>query len=219
MDRLNNYYGNGLRFYLRAKNNNDAFVFTNSVQVMRYWLTNESELLENAMAELAAVTVNSSYPFHIYARYIAARLYYAHSKGDATDKIMAEASRYYSSFLSRNGSGNADFELIMTEALILTNHYSEASDYIKKGKSRLAPVKRGRENENLFGPWEKMVNSKRNMSLKDILPPPKANLNTTSPSSPLSKRYYAILSLLAASKTKRTNFADLIRETGFYRLS
>ncbi|HZI54444.1 MAG TPA: hypothetical protein VFD56_12095, partial [Chitinophagaceae bacterium] len=91
MDRLNNYYGDGLRFYLREKNDNEAFVFSNSIQVLRYWLTNNSELLENAMAELAAITVNSSYPSHIYARYMAARLYYAHSKGEAIDKIMAEA--------------------------------------------------------------------------------------------------------------------------------
>jgi len=219
MDRLNNYYGNGLRFYLRAKNNNEAFVFSNSIQVLRYWLTNNSELLENAMAELAAISVNSSYPPHIYARYIAARLYYAHSKGDPIDKIIAEAARYYGGFLSRNGSSNPDFELIIAEALILTNHYPEASDYIKKGKSRLAPVKRGHENENPFSPWEKMVNSKRNTTLKGIMPVPKTNLNTTTPSSPLTRRYFAILSLLAASKTKRTDFAELIRETGFYRLS
>ena len=173
MDRLNNYYGDGLRFYLRAKNDNEAFVFSNSIQVLRYWLTNNSELLENAMAELAAITVNSSYPSHIYARYIAARLYYAHSKGEAIDKIMAEAARYHSAFLSRNGSNNPDFELIMTEALILTNHYPEANDYIKKGKSRLTPFKKGHDHENPFGPWEKMVNSKRNTTLKVIMPPSK----------------------------------------------
>jgi len=219
MDRLNNYYGDGLRFYLREKNDNEAFVFSNSIQVLRYWLTNNSELLENAMAELAAITVNSSYPSHIYARYMAARLYYAHSKGEAIDKIMAEATRYHSAFLSRNGSNNPDFELIMTEALILTNHYPEANDYIKKGKSRLTPFKKGQEHENPFGPWEKMVNSKRNTTLKVIMPPSKTGANNAFPSSPLTKRYFAILSLLAASKTKRTNLDDLIQETGFYRLS
>jgi len=219
MDRLNNYYGDGLRFYLRAKNNNEAFIFSNSIHVLRYWLTNNSEMLENAMADMAAITVNNSYPSHIYARYIAARLYYAHNKGEAIEKIMADAARYYSAFLSRNGSANPDFELIITEALILTNHYIEGNDYIKKGKSRLPTPKKGHDNENLFGLWEKMINSKRNTTLKAIITPTKTNLSVAFSSSPLTKRYYAILNLLAASKTKRTNFTDLIQETGFYRLS
>jgi len=219
MDRLNGYYSDGLRFYLRAKSNNEALVFSNSVQVLRYWLANSPELLEDAMFRMGAVNVNNSYPTHIYARYIAARLYYAHSKGDPIDKIIGEASRYYSSFLLRNGSSNPDFELIMTEALILTNHYSEASEYIKRGKSRLTLGRKIHSGENPFGPWEKMIIGKRNMTLKAIMPPSKTTLSAVSSSSPLTKRYYAILNLLAASKTKRTNFADLIRETGFYRLS
>ena len=219
MDRLNGYYGDGLRFYLRAKNTNEAYIFSNSVQALRYWLTNNSDLLEDAMIKMAAVTVNSSYPSHIYGRYIAARLYYAHSKGDPIDKIIGEASRYYSTFLLRNGSSNPEFELIMTEALILTNHYSEASEYIKRGKSRLALGRKNHAGENPFSPWEKMVIGKRNMTLKAIMPPSKTTLTAASSSSPLTKRYFTILNLLAASKTKRTNFSDLIRETGFYRLT
>jgi len=205
MDRLNGYYSDGLRFYLRAKSNNEALIFSNSVQVLRYWLTNSPELMEDAMIKMGAVNVNNSYPTHIYARYIAARLYYAHSKGDPIDKIIGEASRYYSSFLVRNGSSNPDFELIMAEALILTNHYSEASEYIKRGKSRLTPGRKSHAGDNPFSPWEKMIIGKRNMTLKAIMPPSKTNLSVVSSSSPLTKRYHAILHLLAGSKTKRTN--------------
>ena len=46
MDRLNDFYGDGLRYYLRAKNTNEAMIFTHSLQVFRYWLTNNSELIE-----------------------------------------------------------------------------------------------------------------------------------------------------------------------------
>jgi hypothetical protein len=168
MDRLNGYYSEGLRFYLRAKSNNEALVFSNSVQVLRYWLTNSPELLEDAMFRMGTVTVNNSYPTHIYARYIAARLYYAHSKGEPIDKIIGEASRYYSNFLLRNGNSNPDFELIITEALVLTNHYSEASEYIKRGKSRLALGGKAHAGENQFSPWEKMIIGKRNMTLKAL---------------------------------------------------
>ncbi|MEP7375371.1 MAG: hypothetical protein ABI675_18365 [Chitinophagaceae bacterium] len=219
MDRLNGYYGDGLRLYLRAKNNNEASIFANSIQVFRYWLTYETEQVETAMSAIRAITVTNSFPPHIFARYIGARLYYSHIKGEAIDKIMAEASKYYMASISRSGILSSDFELIVTEALILTNHYTEGREYIKKGRSRLSGTKKSAENENLFSFWEKMINSKKNTALKAILAPPKPNLNPVLSISPLTKRYYTILNWVATFKTKSTNFSDLIRETGFYRLS
>jgi hypothetical protein len=219
MDRLNGYYGDGLRLYLRAKNNNEAIVFANSIQVFRHWLTYETEQVEAAMSAIRAITATNSFPPHIFARYIAARLYYAHIKGEAIDKITAEASKYYMASISRSGILSSDFELIVTEALILTNHYTEGKEYIKKGRSRLSGTKKSAENENLFSFWEKMINSKRNTALKVILAPPKPNLNPVLSISPLTKRYYTLLNWVATFKTKSKNFSDLIRETGFYRLS
>ena len=219
MDRLNGYYGDGLRLYLRAKNNNEAIVFANSIQVFRHWLTYETEQVEAAMSAIRTITATNSFPPHIFARYIAARLYYAHIKGEAIDKITAEASKYYMASISRSGILSSDFELIVTEALILTNHYTEGREYIKKGRSRLSGTKKSAENENLFSFWEKMINSKRNTALKVILAPPKPNLNPVLSISPLTKRYYTLLNWVATFKTKSSNFSALIRETGFYRLS
>ncbi len=219
MDRLNGYYGDGLRLYLRAKNSIEAIVFANSVQILRYWLAYDIEQVETAMTEIRGITVTNSVPPHIYARYIAARIYYAHIKGEAIDKIMAEASKYYMASISRSGILNSDFELIVTEALILTNHYAEGKEYIKKGRSRLAGTKKSAENENLFSFWEKMINSKRNSALKAIITPPKPNLNPVLSISPLTKRYYTILNWVATFKTKSSNFSSLIAETGFFRLS
>lgn len=219
MDRLNGYYGDGLRLYLRAKNNNEAMVFANSIQVFRYWLTYETKQVETAMSAIRTITATNSFPPHIFARHTAARLYYAHIKGEAIDKIMAEASKFYMASISRSGILNSDFELIVTEALILTNHYTEAKEYIKKGRSRLSGTKKSAENENLFSFWEKMINSKRNTALKAILTTPKPNLNPVLSISPLTKRYYTILNWVATFKTKTNNYSDLIRETGFYRLS
>ena len=161
MDRLNGYYGDGLRLYLRAKNNHEAIVFANSMLVFRYWLTYETDQVEAAMSAIKAITSTNSFPPHIYARYIAARLYYAHIKGEPIDKITAEASKFYMASISRSGILSSDFELIVTEALILTNHYTEGKEYIKKGRSRLSGTKKCAENENLFSFWEKMINSKR----------------------------------------------------------
>lgn len=219
MDRLNGYYGDGLRLYLRARNTTEAIVFANSVLIFRYWLTYEVEQVEAAMSALRAITVTNSIPPHIFARYIAARLFYAHIKGEAIDKIMAEASKYYLASISRSGILNSDFELIVTEALILTNHFTEGKEYIKKGRSRLAGTKKSAENENMFSFWEKMINSKRNTALKVILAPPKPNLNPVLSISPLTKRYYTLLNWVATFKTKSSNFSALINETGFFRLS
>jgi len=219
MDRLNSYYGEGLRLYLRAKNTTEAIVFANSIQVFRYWLTCDTEQVEASMSAIRNITATNSFPPHIFARYIAARLYYAHLKGESIDKITAETSKYYMASISRSSILNSDFELIVTEAFVLTNHYNEGKDYIKKGRSRLAGTRKSAENENLFSFWEKMINSKRNTAIKLILAPPKPNLNPVLSISPLTKRYYTLLNCLATNKSKSSNFSALIRETGFYRFS
>lgn len=219
MDRLNDYYGNGLRYYLRAKNTNEAIIFTHSVQVLRYWLTGDTGMLEKEMAAMSAINVNFNYPPHIMARYIAARLYHAHAKNEAIDKILSDASRFYTSSVSKSGSNNIDFELITLEALILTNHYAEAGEYIKKGKSRLAAMKKGNEVETQFTVWEKIVNNRRNTTIKAILAIPKQNLSIGILSSPLTKKYHTLLQMMTYSRSHKINFTELIEETGFTRLT
>lgn len=219
MDRLNGYYGDGLRFYLRSRNSNEAIVFANSVWVLRYWLINNNEMLEKAMAVISGINVNNSYPSHILARYIAARIYHAHIKGETLDRILADASRFYSAAVSKSGNSHPDFELIIAEALILTNHYPQASEYIKRGKSRLATLKKNQESENQISFWEKIVNKKRNTSINAILATPKPNMAAALSSSPLTKKYHTLLYLMANSRSKKANHADVVRETGFIRLS
>ena len=218
MDRLNDFYGDGLRYYLRAKNTNEAMIFTHSLQVFRYWLTNNSELIEKNMAALAPVSISNNYPSHILARYIAARLFYTHFKGEIPDKILTEAAKYSTAISSRSDPPDCDFDLIVGEALILTNQYFEGNDYIRRGKSKLSVSNNRFNNENPFAIWEKIVNSKRNTALKVITTPLKPNRNNLLFTSPLTKRYFTLLSLSADSKTKK-NIAELLRETGFNRLS
>lgn len=219
MDRLNGYYGEGLRFYQRSKNTNEAIVFANSVQVLRYWLTGNNELLEKAMAAMSAINVNNSYPPHIMGRYIAARLYHAHIKGEALDRILADAGRFYSAVVSKNGNSATDFESVIAEALILTNHYNEGSEYIRKGKSRLSLIKRNQELEAQFNIWEKIVNKKRNSTIKAIITVPKSGAALPVPASPLTKKYFTILHMINDNRQGRVNFAELISETGFIRLA
>jgi hypothetical protein len=219
MDRLNGYYGEGLRYYLRAKNNNEARVFTYSLQVFRYWLSNDAELIEKNMAALASVSMTINYPSHILARYIAARLYYANYKADIPDKILADAAKYYAAINARSETPDPDFDLIVGEALILTNHVAEGSEYIRRGKSKLAGLPGSTGTENFFNTWEKILNSRKNTLSKVITSPLKSNRSSYIYTSPLNKRYFNLVRLSADSKAKKNNVPELLRETGFIRLS
>jgi hypothetical protein len=218
MDRLNTYYGDGLRYYLRSKNSAEAIIFAHSLLVFRYWLTGNSELVEKNMAILSSVPVSINFPSHILARYIAARLFYTHSKGDIPDKILTEASKYYSVISSRTDQFDPDFDLIIGEALILTNHYGEGAEYIRRGKSKLPGSKNNFGNENPFTIWEKLISNRRTTALKAINTALKPGKNILLFTSPLTKKYFTLLSLSADSKTRKNNIEELLLETGFNRL-
>jgi hypothetical protein len=216
MDRLNSYYGDGLRYYLRAKNTNEALVFAHSLQVFRYWLTNAAGLIEKSMSILGSVPININYPSHILARYVAAKLYFANFNGDIPDKILAEATKYYTALSSRSEPLEHEFDLIVGEALILTNHPAEGNEYIRRGKSKLA-TSRISNAENPFIFWERIITSKKGNSLKAITSSLKAHRHNFPLTSPLCKRYFTLLNLSADSKSKKNNVTDLLLETGFNR--
>ena len=138
MDHLNDYYGNGLRYYIRANTGNEARLFANALMVMRYWLTENTELLEKHIVEMNTIPVHQTYASHILGRYIAARIYYANAKNEAIDKILIDATKYHVAIMTNRGNNfpsYPDFELSVCEALVLTNQYEEAMEYIRRGKS------------------------------------------------------------------------------------
>ena len=218
MDRLNHYYGEGLRYYLRAKNNNEARVFNGAIQVMRHWLSNNAELTEKNMSALASVPMTINYPPHILARSIAARLYYAHFKSEIPDRILADAAKYYVSINSRVEVPEPDFDLIVGEALILTNHLQEGNEFIRRGKSRLL-FGQPPGYDNLFQIWERIANARKNSHARVAANPLKVNRVQIISGSPLNKKYFTLLNLGAENRSQKYNMAELVRETGFKRLS
>lgn len=218
MDKLNDYYGDGLRYYLRAKNTNEAMIFAYSLQVFRYWLTNNIELIEKNMAILIAVPISINYPSHILGRYIAAKLFYTNFKGEIPDKVLAEATKYYTALSSRSELIDHDFDLIVGEALVLTNHPVEGGEYIRRGKSKLSVSKNNLHNENPFIAWERIISTKKS-TLKTITTQLKPSRSYHSFTSPLSKKYFTLLNLAWDSRTKKNNISQLIIETGFSRFS
>ncbi len=134
MDRLNDYYGEGLKYYTRAKNTNEAFLFTYSIQVFRYWLTNNQRLMEKAMGNLSNIPITTNYPSHLLARYIAAKLYYAHAMTEPADKILAETSKHYAGITSKNDPLNADFEIIIGRSAYPNSSLQRGTRIYSSGK-------------------------------------------------------------------------------------
>lgn len=217
MDRLNGYYGEGLRYYLRAKNNNEAKVFVYAIQVFRHWLSNEDEQTEKFMSLLSGIPMTVNYPPHILARSIAARLYYANFRNEIPDRILQDAAKYYISLKAKTDNPDPEFDLIIGEALILTNHLSEGLEYIRRGRSNQSPT-RNSGYEPLFAFWEKFAGGRKNSSTKIIINPSRVNRGLIV-YSPLYKKYLGLLTMATDHRAKKTNLAELARETGFIRLS
>jgi hypothetical protein len=221
MDRLNDYYGEGLRHYLRAKNTEEGKLFAHSMQVLRYWLTKNTTELVSHMAEISSIHVKGEFPAHILGRYIASKIYHAHVKNEPIDNILAEAKRFHGGIKAvREDSPFSfpDFELIICEALLLTENYEEGAEYIWHGKTYLSDS--GQDKNTLFNLWEDLAGSKKDYKNKKG--------KNTSEKQPFyysfSKKYNTIIELLAIASGKKGNtnsdnqLSELISETGYKRL-
>jgi hypothetical protein len=213
MDRLNGYYGDGLRHYVRGKNTNEARIFAHSLQVFRYWLTRNVESMEKHISEISSISVSQNYPPHILGRLIAARLFYADIKNESIDRILAEAKKYNTIIKISHGNSFFDFELIVCEALILTDHAEEASDYMPQNKSYFSGTA-----SSPFVLWEDILKKK---SYKDKTR--NNNPITYSVNYHLTKRYTTLVRHFfnRVQKSKRASrnvqLGDLVKETGFLR--
>jgi hypothetical protein len=224
MDRLNSYYGDGLRHYLREKNTDEAKIFAHSLQIFRHWLTNNIESMDKHITKILSISVSQNFPSHILGRFIAARFYYANAKGETIEKILAEAKKYHTIINITRGiafPAIPDFELIVCEALILTGHYEEAKEYIWKNKGFYAGEANSNITDSPFRLWENILKNSNLYKYKDKLHKPKSQFNH-SVDSHLAKRYNAIvnqsLNRIHKGKQQTSNqLAELIKETGFVR--
>lgn len=222
MDRLNTYYGDGLRHYLRGKNNDEARVFANSLLVFRYWLTEDMVQMEKHMSALSAINVNHHFPSHILGRLIAARIYYANAKKLQVERILIDATKYHVAIMASRGHAVPffpDFELAVCEALILTNQQEEGIEYIRRGKTFLTFVKNNPQN-NPFTLWENIVTTKRDTGIKRFDQLKKAQPNY-SYNYHLNKKYNNLLLLVLNRSIRKHNghLTNLVMETGFTKFA
>ncbi len=218
VDRLNGYYGDGLRHYLRCNNTDEGKIFTHSIQVFRYWLTRNNELLLKHMHELSNASVASNYPQHILGRLIAAKLYYAHVEGESIDKVLAEAKKYHGAIKAKREDSPfafPDYELIICEALLLTGNLEEGHEYISHGKSYLSAS--GQDKNSLFNLWEDFSTSRKGSPRRKKRTPANRQVFYYS----FAKKYSSILKLLSENNKKTTRnqqLSELVKDTGYKRL-
>jgi hypothetical protein len=221
IDRLNGYYGDGLRYYLRAKNTEEGKVFAHSMQVFRYWLVRNNDLLQHHMSEIPLPDLSANFPAHILGRFIAARLYYAHVKDQSIGSILADAKRHHGAIMaSREDSPFSfpDFELIICEALLLTGNYEEGAEYIWHAKNYLAMS--GQDKNTLFNLWEEFANFRRDAQHKKR----KSDLASSELHYAFSRKYITIVKLLAGINNgnpkmpAHQQLSELVKETGYKKL-
>lgn len=222
MDRLNNYYGDGLKYYVRAKNSIEAKIFANSLLVFRYWLTDNFPLQEKHMKLIIAAYEDAVYPPHIMGRFFASKLYYANSTNESPDKILTDAIKYYNTviFEKKGIDSYPYFELLLCEALTLTNQKIEALEWLKRGKSFLP------ENEGLvsnpFTTWENiLVYSNTSLTGRNFILTHKKKESKQRPFSLVfNKNYLRIVQLsLEAEKRRSEELNSLIESTGYKKIS
>jgi hypothetical protein len=223
IDKLNAYYGKGLRYYYSEKASVNAQVFAHSLLVYRYWLTENKDMLDHHFKVLSGKIPEPSITPFIYARYLSAQIYHAHANQLPADKIIMDAYKYYSSIKDHSPSSFPRFELYLMEALILTGHFEEGFYYVEQVK------KRYRE-ENDYTHWKFYQNfllfetvalccAKNYKEANDVF-----EKITPDEFYFLRKSFSNIVYLYLVEKLKRytpkhaEQFNSLIEETGFSRL-
>lgn len=214
MDRLNGYYGDGLRHYLRAKNNDEARAFHHALQVMRYWLTDNLPLLEANMSAIQELPTHG-HAAHVTGRLMAARIFYAHVRNEPTDRILLDAARYHVSVISKKDTSSyPHFELAICEALVLTNHIEEAQEFIRKGKK----ADSNDEFDDPFLIWEQISSSKKNNHAKKAEAPHNNHISLPE-NGHINKKYNNLLYSFFHSRKQVDLLKDMIQETGFTKFN
>lgn len=227
MNKLNSYYGTGLRYYLNEKRTKDGHIFTYSMWLLKEYLNgNDEKVMEYAgliKKEQFAPELN----LHIACRFHSALLLFSHVSHFPVEEILIDLYKYYSSsFVQTNASGEQlfYFECVVSEALVLTGHYHDALYYLEGAEAHQKKIQ-----------YCKYTTSPQNLKLLKAIACYKTGrpdrsidiFNTIKPSDLffISNKYYGILYLHLANELKRKHnkynesLQHLIQETGFVRLA
>jgi tetratricopeptide (TPR) repeat protein len=134
VDKLNSFYGEGLRYYLNEWKGQDAQVFGYSLLCLRDWLSGDIIGLKKNFECVKRQGYPKVKQPYIYGRYFAAHLFYADVFKLDTNKIIEEAYKVHSELKRSNANYKLfhSLEYTIAGALILTRHYEDALFYINE---------------------------------------------------------------------------------------
>lgn len=224
VDRLNSYYGKGIRYYLHGKRTEEASLFAHSLAILKYWLGNNPEKVQRQADYLLYKKPSPAWASHILSRYFAALLYYHEVNSSNAEEVLIDIYKYYTTIEpTASREQLIYFEYVISEALLLTGHYHDALHYL--GNYRKNYIK---------SEYSHFIISLNNLKLLEAL----AYYQTgnhglaektfdeikTSDFHFLNKQLSGILYLQLMNKLKRKNDKSLetkkklVRQTGFIRL-
>ena len=208
MDRLASWYGKGLHYYLISKNTTEAKVFFYSMQVIKEWLTDNPGKIEKNIKEIDNINISKFQP-HIAGRYFAANIYYANCKHLPIDHIWTEAAQYLTKVNKEQNL--TDFGEPVYEALILTNHEPEASEWATYFQGTIHTIN--------------FIDKPSHNFIKALLNKNNSRKTTEFSGNILTKKYNRLYSLVLnkfsqrKNKLANKNLDELVTETGFTRFS
>ncbi|MEO7310405.1 MAG: hypothetical protein ABIX01_08415 [Chitinophagaceae bacterium] len=228
VDKLNSFYGNGLRYYLQEKGTADAEVFTASLNVLKYWLSGEDQkLIKCAIGLNNPDAVAKMHPYTV-ARQFAALLFTGYVAQSDSEVVRITIHNYYEEIASApvNRKFLRNFTCIVSEALLMTRHDAEALYYLRETKKYGVgaliedPLLNYTQSFNLieaFALYNLGENKKAEKKFNEI---------KSSEFPFLNKRLCCILYILLLKKIKarekdlryEDQLQALVKETGFKRL-
>lgn len=225
MDRLNSFYGEGLRYYLSENKSVQGQIFGYSLLCIRDWLSLDHLSLKRRYEQLKKLTLTKKADPLIYGYYYAAYLLYAEEYQLDAHKILADAYKVQLE-LKSNGKSlslSQSFEYIMAGVLVWTRYYQDAIFYINEAYLRYSKVALAVDKIC----FNRLLLLKSTAYAKSgIVDEAERLFEQIRPSqfSFLTKKTDTILYLLLARRLKKTNkklekqLDELIKETGFRKL-
>lgn len=226
IDRLNCYYGEGIRYYLNENKTLSGQLFGNYIYCLKYFLTMDSielkKLHNNIIVNDICKTMNSATAAYSFS----AQMLYAQTADINPDKILVNVRQYYSAYDPSNESPLTviNFFNTLSLTLILTDLYEEALFFIDEmlnfiKTNNLEPYK----NSILHNVYMLKALAVYNCGNKILA---KQIFDSINPLSFffLSKEFMTILYLslkqcYKKSSNEQSHINELIRKTGFYLLN
>lgn len=225
IDKLNSFYGEGLRYYLGEKKSAEGQVFGYALLCIRDWLSADHVGMKKSGEHIKKLVLPKKADPFVYGYYFAASLLYAEEHQLDTQKVLAEAYKMQLELkrLKKSSVLVQSFEYTMASVLVWTQYYQDAIFYINEAslnypKTDLLIDQMGYSRLVLF----KAVA----FAKSGIVDEAERFFEQIRPSqfSFLTKKTDTILYLSLARSLKKTNkklekqLEELVKETGFRRL-